>query len=161
MYPILFFCTLWEIWTLVISKFPPSTGTQTFWKRQAENKSTLTSWVELEPGSLLPLLISQISPPFPADTIINRSTVLGKVRVRERRGRGMGERGGKRICKFPVHPSSSLYPLGNHTSDLCVNLLSSLDRMWGSCHHCFIVWGHVLCFCCMLLLLTKPAWFCG
>ena len=120
MYPILFFCTLWDIWTLVISKFPSSTGTQTFRKRQAENKSTLTSWVELEPGSLLPLLISQISPPFPADTIINRSTVLGKVRARERRGRGMGERGGKRICKFPVHPSSSLHPLGNHTSDLWV-----------------------------------------
>ena len=69
--------------------------------------------------SFLPL-ISQISPPFPADTIINRSTVLGKVRARERRGRGMGERGGKRICKFPVHPSSSLHPLGNHTSDLWV-----------------------------------------
>ena len=53
----------------------------------------------LEPGCLLPLLISHISPPFLADTIINRSTVLGKGRVRERHERGMGERGGKIICK--------------------------------------------------------------
>ena len=30
-----------------------------------------------------------------------------------------------------------------------INLLSSLGRMWVSCHHCFIVWGHVSCFCCM------------
>ena len=86
-------------WPLMISKFPSSTGTQTFQKRQAENKSTLASWMALEPGCLLPLLISHISPPFLADTIINRSTVLGKGRVRERHERGMGERGGKRICK--------------------------------------------------------------
>ena len=38
-----------------------------------------------------------------------------------------------------------------------INLLSSLGRMWVSCHHCFIVWGHVLCFSCMVLLLSKPA----
>ena len=42
-----------------------------------------------------------------------------------------------------------------------INLLSSLGRIWFSCHHCFTVWGHVLCFCCMVLLLGKPAWFCG
>ena len=42
-----------------------------------------------------------------------------------------------------------------------INLLSSLGRLWVSCHHCFIVWGHVSCFCCMVLLLSKPAWFCG
>ena len=42
-----------------------------------------------------------------------------------------------------------------------INLLSSLGRMWGSCHHCFIIWGHVSCFCLMVLLLSKPAWFCG
>ena len=42
-----------------------------------------------------------------------------------------------------------------------INLLRSLGRMWVSCHHCFIVWGHVLCFSCMVLLLSKPAWFCG
>ena len=29
------------------------------------------------------------------------------------------------------------------------NLLSSLHRMWGSCHHCFIVWRHVSSFCCI------------
>ena len=36
-----------------------------------------------------------------------------------------------------------------------INLLSSLGMMWVSCHHCFIVWGHVPCFCCMILLLSK------
>ena len=35
------------------------------------------------------------------------------------------------------------------------NLLSSLDTMWVSCHHYFIVWGRVSCFCCMVLLLRK------
>ena len=29
--------------------------------------------------------------------------------------------------------------------------------MWDSCHNCFIVWGHVPCFCCMVLLLSKQA----
>ena len=42
-----------------------------------------------------------------------------------------------------------------------LSLLSSPGRMWVSCHHCFIVWAHVSCFCCVLLLLSKPAWFCG
>ena len=42
-----------------------------------------------------------------------------------------------------------------------MNLLNSLGRMWVSCHHCFIVLGYVLCFCCMVLLLSKLAWFCG
>ena len=37
--------------------------------------------------------------------------------------------------------------------------LSELGRIWVSYHHCFIVWGHVLCFCCMALLLSKLAWF--
>ena len=41
------------------------------------------------------------------------------------------------------------------------NLLSSLGRMWFLCHHCFVVWGRVSHFCCMVLLLSKPAWFCG
>ena len=40
-----------------------------------------------------------------------------------------------------------------------INLLSSLGSMWVSRHHCFIVWGHVSCFCNMVLLLSKPAWF--
>ena len=53
-----------------------------------------------------------------------------------------------------------LYVCREHGLGL-INLLSSLDRMWGSCYHCFIVWGHVTCFCCMVLLLNKPAWFCG
>ena len=38
-----------------------------------------------------------------------------------------------------------------------ISLLSSLGRMWVSCHHFFIVWGHVSCFCCTVLLLSKPA----
>ena len=42
-----------------------------------------------------------------------------------------------------------------------INLVSSLGRMWVSCHHCFIVLGYVLCFYYMVLLLRKPAWFCG
>ena len=42
-----------------------------------------------------------------------------------------------------------------------MNLLSSLGRIWVSCHHCCIVWGHVFCFCCMVLLLSKPPWFCA
>ena len=42
-----------------------------------------------------------------------------------------------------------------------INLLSSLGRMWVPCHHCFIAWGHVSCFCSMVLWLSKPAWFCG
>ena len=41
------------------------------------------------------------------------------------------------------------------------NLLSSLGTMYVSCHHCFIVLGHILCFCCVVLFLSKPAWFCG
>ena len=30
-------------------------------------------------------------------------------------------------------------------------------QMWVSCHHCFTVRGRVSCFCCMVLLLSKPA----
>ena len=37
-----------------------------------------------------------------------------------------------------------------------INLLSSLGRMWDSCHHRFIPLGHVLCYCCLDLLLSKP-----
>ena len=49
-----------------------------------------------------------------------------------------------------------------------INLVSSLVRMWVSCHHCFIVWGHVSCLCCVdfvskqvcsVLWLSKPAFF--
>ena len=43
-----------------------------------------------------------------------------------------------------------------------INLLSSLSRTWISCYHIFfIVLGQVLCFCLIVLLLNKPAWFCG
>ena len=42
-----------------------------------------------------------------------------------------------------------------------INFLSSLGRMWVLGHHRFIVWGHVLGYCCVVLLLSKPAWFCG
>ena len=41
------------------------------------------------------------------------------------------------------------------------HLLSSLGKMWVSCHRRFTVEGHTLCFCCMALLLSKPAWFCS
>ena len=34
-----------------------------------------------------------------------------------------------------------------------INLLNSLDKMWVSRYHCFIVWWHVSGFCCMVLLL--------
>ena len=43
-----------------------------------------------------------------------------------------------------------------------INLLSSLSRTWISCYRIFfIVLGQVLCFCLIVLLLNKPAWFCG
>ena len=45
-----------------------------------------------------------------------------------------------------------------------INLLNSLDRMWDSCHHCFIVWGlllhgFVVKQACLVLWLSKPALF--
>ena len=42
-------------------------------------------------------------------------------------------------------------------SEGVINLLSPLGRMWGSYHHCFIVWGQVLCLCHMVWWLSKPA----
>ena len=42
-----------------------------------------------------------------------------------------------------------------------INVLSSLGRTWVSCHHSFIVLGHVSCDFWMVLLLDKSAWFCG
>ena len=38
-----------------------------------------------------------------------------------------------------------------------LNLLNSMGKMWVSCHHYFIVLGHVSGFCCMVLLLSKSA----
>ena len=42
-----------------------------------------------------------------------------------------------------------------------ISLFISLGRIWVSCLHCFIVWGHASCFCHMVLLLSKRAWLCG
>ena len=47
----------------------------------------------------------------------------------------------------------------------CPNLLSSLVRMWGSCYHCFLVWGMSLASvhgfvakqACLALWLSKPS----
>lgn len=41
------------------------------------------------------------------------------------------------------------------------NLLSPLSRVRVSCHHCLTVWGHVFCFCWVVLFLSKAAWFRG
>ena len=43
----------------------------------------------------------------------------------------------------------------------CPHLLSSLGRMWASCHTVLLFWGQVSCLYHMVLLLNKPAWFCG
>ena len=40
-----------------------------------------------------------------------------------------------------------------------INSLSSLGRVFVLCYHCFLVVGHVSCFCCMVLLRSKLAWF--
>ena len=52
------------------------------------------------------------------------------------------------------------YVCGEHVLRI-IKPLSSLDRMLVSYHHCFIFWEHVLWFLCMVLLLSKLAWFCG
>ena len=52
------------------------------------------------------------------------------------------------------------YVRGEYVLEI-INSLSSLGRMWVSGSHCFIVLGHVLCVCCMFLLLSELAWFCG
>ena len=69
-------------------------------------------------------------------------------------------------------PSSCLYvvKLGSQVTILYVcrehvlgisNLLSPLGRVRVSCHHCLTVWGHVFCFCWVVLFLSKAAWFRG
>ena len=62
-------------------------------------------------------------------------------------------------CVVKLHPQIIVfYGCREHVlHQESLNLLSSLGRMWVSYYHCFIVWGHVLCFCCMVLLLCKPA----
>ena len=65
---------------------------------------------------------------------------------------------GKYSCPYIVKLGSQIivsyvwreYVLG------IINLLISLGRLWVSCHHCFVVLGHVPCFCCMVLLLSNP-----
>ena len=42
-----------------------------------------------------------------------------------------------------------------------INLLSSLGRMRVLVHHYFIVLGVCLMLLWLVLLLSKPAWFCG
>ena len=42
-----------------------------------------------------------------------------------------------------------------------LTLFISLGRTWVPCHHCFLVWAHVSCFCHMVLLLSEHAWLCG
>ena len=66
-------------------------------------------------------------------------------------------------CPYMVKlgPQISVFHVFREHSLEIINLLSSLGRMWVSCHHCFIAWGHVSRFCCMVLLLSKPAWLCG
>ena len=42
------------------------------------------------------------------------------------------------------------------------SLLSPLGGMRVPCHHGFTLWGRrVLCFCWVVLFLSKAAWFCG
>ena len=69
---------------------------------------------------------------------------------------------GEFSCPYMVKLGSQImvfYVCREHILGI-MNLLSSLGRMWVSWHHCFIVLGYVLCFCCMVLLLSKLAWFC-
>ena len=60
----------------------------------------------------------------------------------------------------PFHKLLLFYVCREHVLR-AIKLLSSLDRMWVSCCYSFIVLGHISYFCWMLLLLSKPAWFCG
>ena len=54
------------------------------------------------------------------------------------------------IFLFPLHAEECVLGL--------IHLLSSLGRMWVSWHHCFVVLGHVSCFCCMIFFsLSMPA----
>lgn len=49
---------------------------------------------------------------------------------------------------LPFHKIIVFYTCREHVLGI-INLQSSLGRMWGSCCHC-VVWGHVLCLCCMV-----------
>ena len=78
---------------------------------------------------------------------------------------------GEFSCPYVVRldpPIIVFYVCREHVLGI-INLLSSMVRIRVSCHHRFIVGGHVSCFCCMFVffvflfffLLSKPAWFCG
>ena len=64
----------------------------------------------------------------------------------------------RRVFHFENSPSHKWFFVCEYTAPLLgvINLLSSLGRMWVSCHHYFIVWGYLPCFCCKVLLLSKP-----
>ena len=50
--------------------------------------------------------------------------------------------------RVKLGPQIIVYLCREHVLGI-TDLLSSLDRMPGSCHHCFIVCGHVSSFCCI------------
>ena len=62
-----------------------------------------------------------------------------------------------RIFTLKCHFSIIFHLCREHIRGV-INLLSSLGRMWVSWHHCFVVLGHVSCFCCMIFFsLSMPA----
>ena len=65
------------------------------------------------------------------------------------------------LCMVKLGPQMIIFNVCREHVLGIIDLLRSLGRMWVSCHHCFKVWGHVLCFCCMVLLLSKTGWFYG
>ena len=65
------------------------------------------------------------------------------------------------LCMMSTFPKIIVFYVCREHVLGVINLPSSLGRMWVSCHHCFIVLGHVSNFCRMVLLPGKPAWFCG
>ena len=71
---------------------------------------------------------------------------------------------GEFSCPYMVHLGPQIivvsYVCREHVLGI-INLLSALGKWWASCHPCFIALGHVSCFCYMVLLLRKPAWFYG
>ena len=61
-------------------------------------------------------------------------------------------------CVVKLGPHIVFYVCREHVLGI-ITLLSSLGWLCVSCHHCFIVWGHVSCFCCLVLLLSTATWF--
>ena len=50
-------------------------------------------------------------------------------------------------CVIKLGPQICFHVCREHILGI-INLLSSLGKICVSCHHWFIVWEHVLCFCC-------------